>query len=201
MRSRIEPIEVRGEKIVLREKRISDAMKDYSWSTDKELSELDAASPMKLSFQQALMLYEEEMNYPTSRRQRFAIDTVEGEHIGNCMFYDVNEARGEAELGIMIGDRRYWSKAYGADAVRTLLRYIFTTTKLHRVYLHTLDWNIRAQKSFAKVGFAPIGPVKRHGLRFIAMDIHRQDWEKEELGGPSSGAQANGTAPTKPPVS
>lgn len=173
-------IEVRGEKVVLREKRISDAMKDYSWSIDKELSELDAASPMKLTFQQALILYEEEMHYLSSRRHRFAVDILNGEHIGNCMFYDVNEARGEAELGIMIGDRRYWSKAYGTDAVKTLLRHIFTATKLNRVYLHTLDWNIRAQKSFAKAGFKPIGPVKKHGLRFMAMEVRRSDWEVQQ---------------------
>ena len=180
MRSSVTPIEVRGEKVVLREKRASDAIRDYSWSTDKELSELDAASPMKLSFQQALMLYEEELDYPSTLRQRFAIDTLEGEHIGNCMFYDVNEARGEAELGIMVGDRRYWSKAYGTDAVRTLLRHIFMATGLKRVYLHTLDWNIRAQKSFAKVGFVAVGPVKKHGLRFVAMEIYRKDWERQE---------------------
>lgn len=173
-------MEIRGEKVVLRDKRMADAMKDYSWSTDPELSELDAASPMKLSFQQALLLYEEEMSHTSSRRQRFAIDTLESEHIGNCMYYDVNEAQGEAELGIMIGDRRYWSKSYGTDAVRTLLGYIFTSTKLKRVYLHTLDWNIRAQKSFGKAGFNPIGPVKNHGLRFLAMEVHRAEWEKQQ---------------------
>ncbi len=180
MPSKVSPIEIRGEKVVLREKRIADAMKDYSWSTDEELSKLDAASPMRLTFQQALLLYEEEMSYPSNRRQRFAIDTLEGEHIGNCMYYDVNEPRGETELGIMIGDRRFWSKAYGTDAVKTLLRHIFTSTKLKRVYLHTLDWNIRAQKSFQKAGFTPIGPVRRHGLGFIQMEIFRSDWEKSQ---------------------
>ena len=180
MRSGVEPIEVRGEKVVLREKRISDAMKDYSWATDSELSELDAASPMRLTFQQALMMYEEELSHSSPQRQRFAIDTLGGEHIGNCMFYDLNESMGETELGIMIGDRRYWSKAYGTDAVKTLLRYIFTHTKLKRVYLHTLDWNIRAQKSFAKAGFTPIGPIKKHGLRFVAMEVLRPDWELQE---------------------
>lgn len=180
-------MEKRGEKVLLREKRISDAMNDYSWSTDKELSELDAASPMKLTFQQALLLYEEEMHYPSNWRQRFAIDTLEGEHIGNCMYYDVNESRGEAELGIMIGDRRYWGNGYGTDAVKTLLRHIFATTRLKRVSLHTLDWNIRAQKSFTKAGFSPIGMAKRHGLRFMQMEVFRAEWERaQSQAGPTS---------------
>ena len=44
----------------------------------------------------------------------------------------------------MIGDRRFWGKGYGNDAVNTLVRYVFTETRLRRVYLHTLDWNQRA---------------------------------------------------------
>ena len=167
-----------GDKVALREKRLSDAENDYAWSTDDELSRLDAARPLTMSFQQALALYQEELAFPPSRRQRFGVETFGGEHIGNCMLYGIDEARGEAELGIMIGDRRFWSKAYGTDAVKTLLRYTFTQTPLKRVYLHTLDWNIRAQKSFQKCGFLPTGRVERGGFTFVAMEIRREQWEQ-----------------------
>ena len=170
-------IRLEGEKVVLREKRLSDVTNDYAWNTDEELSRLDAAAPMKLTFQQAMMFYQEELAYPPPRRRRFAIETMEGEHIGNSMFYDINEAKGEAELGIMIGDRRFWGMEYGTDAVNTLLEYIFTHTSLHRVYLHTLDWNVRAQKSFEKAGFVPTGKVKRSGHNFITMEIRKEMWE------------------------
>ena len=119
-----------------------------------------------------------ELSYPPARRQRFAIETLDGLHIGNCMFYDISEAKGEAELGIMIGDRRYWNKAYGTDAVNTVLQYVFTQTRLRRVYLHTLDWNVRAQKSFEKCGFVAKGRVNRNGHTFIAMEISKELWEK-----------------------
>ena len=181
-----------GNKVVLREKRIADAADDYAWSIDKELSRLDAATPVTLSYQSALALYEEELMFPQPRRVRFAIDTLDGLHIGNCMYYDINEGKGETELGIMIGDRRYWGKSFGTDAVETLIRYIFTQTKLKRIYLHTLDWNIRAQKSFAKSGFTPIGPVKKHGLRFIAMEVLRSDWERQEQASVQERQNSNG---------
>jgi len=173
-------IRLAGEKVVLREKRLSDARDDYAWSTDEELARLDAALPLKLSFEQASLLYEEELAYPTGRRQRFGIETPEGEHIGNCMIYDINESRGEAELGIMIGDRRYWGRSYGTDAVRTLLRYVFTQTRLRRVYLHTLDWNVRAQKCFQKASFVPTGNVARNGQTFVAMEVWKSQWEKPQ---------------------
>ena len=61
---------LQGTKIVLRDKRITDAAEDYAWSTDEELSRLDATRPLSLSFQHALTLYEEELIYPPSRRVR-----------------------------------------------------------------------------------------------------------------------------------
>ena len=185
--SRVTPMRLVGKRVVLRQKQVSDARNDYSWSIDEELSRLDAASPIRLTFQQAVMLYEEELAYPASRRQRFAIETLEGLHIGNCMYYDINHMRGEAELGIMIGDRRYWGKSYGTDAVNTLIRYIFSETQLRRVYLHTLDWNARAHKAFQKSGFVDIGRVKHSGKNFFAMEILKEQWERES---PPTGEKA-----------
>ena len=45
------------------------------------------------------------------------------------------------------------------------------------VYLHTLEWNIRAQKAFAKSGFLPIKSIRRNGLEFLLMEIKRKDWQ------------------------
>ncbi|MBI4307227.1 MAG: GNAT family N-acetyltransferase [Chloroflexi bacterium] len=172
---------IRGEKVILREKSVTDAARDYAWRTDEELSRLDAANPLQMAFPEFLMFYVEELEYPTPRRRRFAIDTLDGKHIGNCMYYDINEIRGECELGIMVGDRNYWSNGYGTDAVKALLDHIFTTTRMKRVYLHTLDWNIRAQKSFEKAGFVPHGRITRGGKTFIQMDILREQWEQRRL--------------------
>ncbi len=163
-------------RVIIREKKLSDSANDYAWAIDPELCRLDATVPLSMSFRDALMMYEEELLYPAPRRKRFAIDTLDGVHIGNCMFYDLDETKAQAELGIMIGNRRYWSKGYGTDAVKALLQLIFTRTKLGRVYLHTLEWNVRAQKCFKKAGFREIGPVRRNGYEFIEMDITREQW-------------------------
>ena len=84
------------------------------------------------------------------------------------MCYDIDVRKSQAELGIMIGDREHWSKGYGTDSVNTLLDHIFTETPLERIYLHTLTWNDRARRSFAKSGFREVKTVRpqRDGLRF-----------------------------------
>lgn len=169
---------IKGRKVVLREKRLSDGAEDYAWRCDPELARLDATPPSRLSFSEFLMSYAEELRYPSSKRRRFAIDTLNGEHIGNCMYYDIDEKRGEAEIGIMIGDRDYWDQEYGADAITTLVRHIFRETGLDRLYLSTLNWNLRAQKCFAKCGFVPCGRVSRGRDNFVIMELKRS-WREE----------------------
>ncbi len=169
---------VTGEKVALREKRLEDARDDYAWRTDEELSRLDATRPITMSYSAFLRYAKDELTYANPSSKRLAIDALDGRHIGNCMYYDISLKRGEVELGIMIGDRGYWSQGYGTDSVETLLTHIFTATPLDRVYLHTLDWNLRARKSFAKAGFRELKDVRRGGLDFILMEILRAEWEE-----------------------
>ena len=169
---------MKGKKVVLREKRIEDATDDYAWRTDEELARLDATRPLNMPYKDYLTYTREELEFPSPRSKRLAIDTLDGKHIGNCMYYDIDNRLGETELGVMIGDRDYWSKGYGTDSVGSLLDHIFTTTVLTRIYLHTLEWNRRARRSFAKAGFQELREVRRNGMDFILMEILRSDWER-----------------------
>jgi len=168
---------LKGQKVVLREKRLEDATNDYAWRSDEELSRLDAAPTLRIPFTNFLASYADELAHPSLQRHRFAIETLEGKHIGNCMYYNIDEGKRGAELGIMIGDRNYWDQGYGADAVTTLLDHIFNTTKLERVYLNTLESNSRAQRCFEKCGFVPYKRRKRYNGTFVVMEIYRISWQ------------------------
>ncbi len=170
-----------GNKIRLREKRLADALNDYTWKTDHELARLDAAPQLTMAFSQYLSDYASELRYSFSTRHPFAVEVLDGKHIGNCVYYSVDEPKGEAELGVMIGNRDYWDKGYGAHAVTTLVSYIFRQTNLNRIYLKTLGWNIRAQKCFQKCGFIPYGHMIKDGFNFVLMEIHRKQWEEHKI--------------------
>ena len=116
---------ISGTRVRLREKRLSDARNDYEWQTDPELVEMDAAPLLRMPFPQYLLEYTNEMRYGSAASHRFAVETNDGRHIGNCTCYNINPLDGEAELGIMIGDRDYWDSGYGTDAVITLVNFIF----------------------------------------------------------------------------
>lgn len=171
---------LQGHWVVLREKRLEDAEDDYNWRCDQELASYDATFPLTLPFRQYLSSYKQEMRRDSRWVRRFAIDDLSGKHIGNCMYYGIDETRHQAELGILIGDRDYWGKGYGRDAVLTILRHIFQSTNIERVYLHTLDWNTRAQRCFQRCGFVAHGRVHRGSYEFVAMDIHKENWQRDQ---------------------
>tara|TARA_Y100000031_G_scaffold136544_1_gene160713 strand:+ start:52 stop:615 length:564 start_codon:yes stop_codon:yes gene_type:complete len=171
---------IAGSKVIIREKSTTDAWNDYAWETDPELSHLDAVSPTTITFSLYLSDYANELSYSPPSSRRFAIDTLDSKHIGNCSYYDINETRGEAELGIMIGNRNYWNKGYGTDVVTTLVNHIFSQTNLNRIYLKTLESNSRAQKCFQKCGFTPYRHWDKGEYSFVLMEIHRNQWQERE---------------------
>jgi RimJ/RimL family protein N-acetyltransferase len=165
----------RGELVVLREKRLGDAPNDYRWRTDAELARYDAARPFAATYHDYLALYRDELSYPSPYRHSLAIEELEGRHIGNAMYYNIDTVRREAEIGITIGERDYWGRGYGADAVKTLVTSIIEATGFRRVYLKTLDWNTRAQRAFTHAGFRVCGRSRRGGNSFVVMEF-LADW-------------------------
>ena len=74
-----------GTLITLRDKRIEDAETDYAWRIDDELSALDATTPMRLSYNTYLRMFEDELLHPVPWSKRLGVDTHEGRYIGNSM--------------------------------------------------------------------------------------------------------------------
>jgi RimJ/RimL family protein N-acetyltransferase len=170
-----------GNSVILREKAVEDAHDDWEWQRDPELAHLDGTVPTKLTFEQFLPNYQREMRYFTTvTRHVFGIETLSGIHIGNCAYYDINPELGETELGILIGNREYWDKGYGADAINSLIGHVFETTGMKRVYLKTLEVNKRGQTCFKKCGFIPYVTMVMDGSAFVFMEITKRAWKKRQ---------------------
>jgi RimJ/RimL family protein N-acetyltransferase len=164
----------------LRHKLPQDAKADYAWQSDTELTRLDAAVRLSMPFARYLADYAAILSYPSPNRRQFAVDTLEGQHIGNCAYYNIDEAGGEAEVGIMIGERNYWDKGYGTAAITALVDRIFRDTRLNRLYLKTLDTNLRALRCFDRSGFTHCGYRVTDGNSFVLMEQYRHQWQKRQ---------------------
>ena len=120
-----------------------------------------------------------------------AIEVREGDswvHIGNMGLHRIDWKNRVATLGIVIGEKEYWGKGYGTEAVRTMLRYAFHELGLNRVELETYSFNPRAQRCYQKAGFVREG-VRRQALYrdgefhdVITMGILRSEFEEGQGG-------------------
>ena len=165
----------RGQLIVLREKTLADAEQDYEWRRDSELATFDAARPYGGSLKDYMAVFNDELRYPSPYRKTIAVEDYDGKHIGNVMYYNADFHRREAEIGVTIGLREYWGRGFGTDLLRTFVGYLFESLSLDRIYLKTLDWNLRAQRSFENAGFQRYGASRRGEYHFVLMDIHRDN--------------------------
>ncbi len=88
------------------------------------------------------------------RQAYFAIVALDGdEPIGNCGIDDISAVDRTGELVIMIGDKRFWDRGFGTDAVRLLLRFGFLTLGLNNIRLRAHAFNERAIRCYEKCGF------------------------------------------------
>jgi len=115
----------------------------------------------------------------------FALRALDDDRLLGTVDIEVNHwPHGEGWAGIDIGPRHEWGRGYGTDAMRVMLRYAFTELNLHRVTLNAFEYNPRAMRSYAKVGFVSEGRrrqmLQRDGRRWdvIHMGILRNDWQR-----------------------
>ncbi len=180
----------RGSRLVLREKRLGDAIDDFRWRSEPELSRYDAARPLTINYQEYLALYREELLYPSPYRRSLAIEDEHGRHIGNVMYYNIDAVRQEAEFGITIGERDSWSQGYGTEAARLLVEVLLLRKGFRRMHLKTLSWNKRARRCFEKAGFSECGRSYRSGNSFFLMEI-RREWLVDALADADASADAD----------
>jgi len=111
------------------------------------------------------------------------IDTESGLHIGNVKIEPIDYENRKAVIGIMIGDKNFWGKGYGTEAMRTTVKCCFQDLNLNRVTLEVNADNSQAIKGYKKVGFVQEGVLRedviRDGKKFnwILMGLLTKDFK------------------------
>lgn len=80
--------------------------------------------------------------------------------IGVIGFLDVNPDYRKAELRKMIGEKEYRGKGLAKEATALWIRYGLETLKLQKIYLNTLDTNLRNIKLNEELGFKVEGILR-----------------------------------------
>lgn len=86
-------------------------------------------------------------------------------HIGSIAFDDIDWRNRQAEFGIIIGEKSFWNRGYGTQAVQLLVKHGFHTLNLNRIYLHVFETNPHAIHAYEKAGFTHEGKKRRAEFR------------------------------------
>lgn len=178
-----------GKRIRFRAIERSDLARCQEWLNDPEVLE-GLAHIVPLSSLDEEHWFEGAMQRGKEERP-LAIEVQEGDdwrHVGNIGFLNLEWTPRAAELGIFIGDKSLWNKGYGTEAVELLLEHGFQTLNLNRIYLHVFANNLRARRSYEKVGFVLEGTLRqavyRHGqyIDLLVMSVLRAEWTARQEG-------------------
>ena len=120
----------------------------------------------------------------------WCIETEDGQPIGNLGLLEIEETHGRATLGIAIGEKDFWGRGYGTEAIRQVLRYAFEEIELRRVALGADEDNARGIRCYEKCGFVREGLLRGYRVRRgqpvngVVMAVLREDWERGAREGP-----------------
>jgi len=178
-----------GELVRLVMENSEDFAKAFSrWGRDSEFIRLLDNDPARLvSVKTAKEWFEKDLEKEALEEAFFIIQPLESDQsIGFVGLGGIAWNHGEAWVGIGLGEREYWGKGYGTDAMRVILRYAFTELNLHRVTLGVFGYNPRAIRSYEKAGFIHEGRLRGQMLRdgkrwdMVQMGILREEWIKKQ---------------------
>ena len=173
---------IEGKLVRLRAVEPEDAENAFRWMNDHEVTRnLMARYPFSLESEREWV---KGAGKPLDfANARFAVETKDGVHIGHCGLHNASAENRRAELGIMIGEKEYWGRGFGTDAMLTLLRFAFQQMNLHKVTLGVFEFNERGRVMYTKLGFVEEGRFREDLFQdgrywdLIRLSILRREYE------------------------
>ncbi len=113
--------------------------------------------------------------------QGYAIER-HGDVVGLIIYYEeVDADRRHAGIDLALAPEAH-GQGLGADAMRTMARFLFEHRGHHRIVIDPAAHNERAIRSYTRVGFRPIGVMRDYERRLdgswhdgLLMDLLRAD--------------------------
>lgn len=146
---------IAGRRVNLRPFKHSDFDKIIEWSKDDLLSYY-LGKPLPSSVEECSSRYLQTYLL----RRIYAIEGKTGDVLGEIELDHISWKSRRAELFIYIGQRDFWGKGFGSDALNALIDYIFDVKGFESIYLKVYEQNSRAIKCYEKCGFKKRGLLK-----------------------------------------
>ena len=110
------------------------------------------------------------------------VDKESDKMMGLVGLYDISWIPRLAELRIVIGEKDFWRKGYGTEAIKLVVDYAFDKLNLNKVYLGVNAEHKRAIKAYKNAGFIEEGILRKEQYRnskyydAVRMSILRKEY-------------------------
>lgn len=88
-----------------------------------------------------------------NNRKMFLINYKNQKSIGICGLINLDLQNHNAEIAIIIGERKFQGKGLGKETLINLLNYGFQKLNLHRISADVFEFNVTSQKIFEALDF------------------------------------------------
>src|SRR5438477_7347960 len=134
------------------------------WLNDPEITRYMESGTFPTTMRDMERFYEE-VTGSCSQVILAITDAKSGRHIGNVKLGPVHWVHRRASLGILIGDKSFWGKGAGTEAMRMAVDYGFYKLNLRRIDLTVFAEHEFAVRLYEKVGFKVEGRLREHVFR------------------------------------
>jgi RimJ/RimL family protein N-acetyltransferase len=171
-----------GKLIRLRPRTFNDIPLFVRWYNDPDVRHwLHMSEAPEQTYEAERIRFETSSRDPA--RMNWIIETPDGLPVGNIGLIAIDPVHGRAELGISIGEREYWDRGIGTEAIRLMVGFAFEKLELRRIELITDYDNERGIRCYEKCGFQTEGTLRAHRLRYgqpidmLQMAVLSEDWQ------------------------
>jgi RimJ/RimL family protein N-acetyltransferase len=175
---------LKGNRVLLCPVRRSDISSFLKWFNDPEVTQyLAMYLPMTEMAEEKFI---EGLANNVGTGVQFVVEAIGNEGnkaIGSIGLHGISPKDHFATFGIAIGEKDYWSKGYGTEAARLIIKYGFEQLNLHRISSTAYAFNERSLRLHKKVGFTEEGrhreAVFKNGKYqdVVVFGLLREEWK------------------------
>ncbi|MCG7317866.1 MULTISPECIES: GNAT family N-acetyltransferase [Brevibacillus] len=152
-------------RIYLRKMTADDVTIYHTWRNDMEVMRTTNPS-IDLFTLDSTQEFVNQVILGSSTSKSYMIIVKESETpIGIISLIQIDYKNRNAECIIDIGEKAYWGKGYGTEALKLLLDYAFLELNLHRVSLRVFSFNKKAIALYERMGFKHEGISREYIFR------------------------------------
>lgn len=155
----------------------------HQWDNDFSILALEEGSARPSTLEATERWYEE-----AAKSTRDCVFTIYERStlrpIGRTALHGIDHRHRTADFSVGIGEKDCWGKGYGTEATRLMVGYGFHDLRLHNIQLSVFSFNVRAIRTYQRVGFREIGH-RREAVHvaggvhdIIYMDMLAREFEK-----------------------